>query len=352
MNRIQKLNNVVKESSYDAYVVTNSSNILYYTGTIGGGRLVFASGKDPVLLSGGLNIAPALDIVKDCKVIPYSREKGNEIFAEALNNCKTVAFDSISDRLKPTVEALEISDLQVAPDLVKEMRKIKDDGEIELMRRAGELADIGMQAIKDSIGEGVREYEVAAEAAYAMRKKGAEALAFPFIVVSGPRSAYPHGGVTDRKLEKGDFVTIDMGAEYKHYKTDITRTFIIGEPTEKMRTIYETVLKANLATLDMIKPGTPGNDIHNRAAEIIAEAGYGEYFTHGLGHGVGLDVHEGPGLSTRSTDPLKVGNVVTDEPGIYIRGYGGVRIEDTVLVTKDGADRLTRTPKDIDYAIV
>ena len=352
MNRIQRLNEVVKKSNYDAYVVTNSSNVLYYTGAIGGGRLVLTSDREPVLLSGGLNIAPALDIVKDCKVIPYTRENGNEVFADALKDCKTVAFDSISDRLKPTVEALEISDLQVSADLVKEMRKVKDEGEIKLMRHAGELADIGMQAIKDFIGEGVREYEVAAEAAYAMRKNGAEALAFPFIVVSGPRSAYPHGGVTDRKLEKGDFVTIDMGAEYKHYKTDITRTFIIGEPTEKMRTIYETVLKANLAALDMIKPGVPGNDIHNRAAEIIADAGYGEYFNHGLGHGVGLDVHEGPGLSTRSTDPLKAGNVVTDEPGIYIRGYGGVRIEDTVLVTEDGPDRLTRFPKDIDYAIV
>jgi len=322
MNRIQKLGLIVDESGYDAYVVTNSSNVLYYTGTIGGGRLVIAPGREPVLLSG------------------------------ALLGCKTVAFDGINDRLKSTVEALGNVDSQIAPDLVKNMRKIKDKNEINLMRRAGELADLGMQVIKDFLMEGVKEYEVAAEAAYAMRKNGAEALAFPFIVVSGPRAAYPHGGVTDRKLRKGDFVTIDMGAEYKHYKTDITRTFIIGEPTEKMKTIYETVLKANLAALDMIKPGVPGNEIHNKAAKIIAEAGFGEFFNHGLGHGVGLDVHEGPGLSTRSKDLLMTGNVVTDEPGIYIRGYGGVRIEDTILVTENGAERLTLFPKDIDYIIV
>ena len=352
MNRIQKLGLIVDESGYDAYVVTNSSNVLYYTGTIGGGRLVIAPGREPVLLSGGLNIAPALDLVRDCKVIPYSRENGNEVFANALLGCKTVAFDGINDRLKSTVEELENVDSQIAPDLVKDMRKIKDKKEINLMRRAGELADLGMQVIKDFLMEGVKEYEVAAEAAYAMRKNGAEALAFPFIVVSGPRAAYPHGGVTDRKLRKGDFVTIDMGAEYKHYKTDITRTFIMGEPTEKMKTIYETVLKANLAAFDMIKPGVPGNEIHNKAAKIIAEAGFGEFFNHGLGHGVGLDVHEGPSLSTRSKDLLMTGNVVTDEPGIYIRGYGGVRIEDTILVTENGAERLTLFPKDIDYIIV
>ena len=352
MKRIERLGKLVEDAGYDAYVVTNSSNVLYYTGAIGGGRLVVSPGKDAVLLSGGLNIAPALDMVRDCKVVPYTRENGNEVFADALKGCSKVVFDSIGDRLKPTVEALENLEVDVDPELPKSMRKVKEAGEIKLMQRAADLADMGMQAIKDSLGEGVREYEVAAEAAYAMRKNGAEALAFPFIVVSGPRAAYPHGGVTDRKIQKGDFVTIDMGAEYKHYKTDITRTFIVGKPTEKMREIYETVLKAQLAALAMIKPGVPGNDIHNKAAEIIAEAGYGEYFNHGLGHGVGLEVHEGPGLGTRSSDPLKAGNVVTDEPGIYIRGYGGVRIEDTVLVTETGAETLTKFPKDLDEIVV
>ena len=345
MNRIKRLEKQVEKAGYEAYVVTNSSNVLYYTGAIGGGRLVVKPGKDALLLSGGLNIAPALDMARDCTVVPYTRETSNQVLTDALKGCIKVVFDSIGDRLKPTVDALENVFVEVDPELPKAMRRVKDEGEIKLMRRAAELADIGMEAIRNSIGVGVPEYQVAAEAAYAMRKNGAEALAFPFIVVSGPRAAYPHGGVTDRKIQNGDFVTIDMGAQYKFYKTDITRTFIVGEPTAKMREIYETVLKAQLAALDMIKPGVPGNEVHNKAADIIAEAGYGKYFNHGLGHGVGLDVHEGPGLGKRSSDALVEGNVVTNEPGIYIRSYGGVRIEDTVLVTETGAERLTKFPK-------
>jgi Xaa-Pro aminopeptidase len=167
-------------------------------------------------------------------------------------------------------------------------------------------------------------------------------------VVSGPRSAYPHGGVTERKIKSGEFVTVDMGASFKEYKTDITRTFIVGTPSEKQKTIYETVLEANLTALDKIREGVSCADVHNTAMGVIEKAGYGDYFIHGLGHGVGLEVHEGPSLGKTSKDVLAAGNVVTDEPGIYIHGFGGVRIEDTVLVTKSDPERLTKTPKELD----
>jgi Xaa-Pro dipeptidase len=205
-----------------------------------------------------------------------------------------------------------------------------------------------MEAIRNCLKDDLREYEVAAEAAYAMRKEGAEDCAFPFIVASGPRSAYPHAGVSDRKIRRGDLVKIDMGAAYHEYRSDNTRTFIIGSPTKKQRTIYETVLEANEAALPEIKEGAAGIEVDKIAREIIEKAGFGEAFIHGLGHGVGLEVHEPPSLSKRSEDILQVGNVVSNEPGIYLKGFGGVRIEDTVLVTPLGPERLTKFDKDLD----
>lgn len=210
------------------------------------------------------------------------------------------------------------------------------------------MADVGMEAIREHLGEGMREYEVAAEATYAMMWNGAEGIAFTTIVASGPRSAYPHASVTDRRIRKGDFVTIDMGATYKEYRSDITRTFIVGEPTEEQAKIYEAVLRANQTVLPEIKDGASGREVDGVARAVIEEAGYGEYFVHSLGHGVGLEVHEPPSLSKTSEDTLETGNVVTDEPGIYIPGFGGVRIEDTVLVTGSGPVRLTRFDKGLD----
>ena len=216
------------------------------------------------------------------------------------------------------------------------------------MKSAGKLSDVGMEAIREFLVEGVREHEVAAAAAKAMRAEGADDISFPFIVASGPRSAYPHAGVTDRKIQRGDFVTIDMGATYKGYCSDITRTFIVGSPSEKQRTIYETVLEANETALPEIRAGAKGVDVDRIARDIITKAGYEAGFIHSLGHGVGLEVHEPPALSQWSKDILAVGNVVSNEPGIYVKGFGGVRIEDTVLVTSSGSERLINFDKDLD----
>lgn len=350
-SRIDKLSERFEGSGFDAYVCTRSPNIYYFTGSISGGRLVVTPNEEPSLLVGRLNLACAIDQTRGCGVKPYTRKELIDLMVGELSETdpKTVGFDEISlsmyNDLKDRMPDVE---LKAAPEIVRSMRMVKDEDEIRLMRCAAELADIGMDAIKESLRVGIRENEVAAEAAYAMRKEGADALAFPFIVVSGHRSAYPHGGVTDRKIKEGEFVTIDMGAGYKEYKSDITRTFIVGSPTERQAKIYETVLSANLSALRKIREGVPGTEVHAEAERIIGEAQYGEYFIHGLGHGVGLEVHEGPSLGKTSTDILEIGNVVTNEPGIYIPGYGGVRIEDTVLVTSSDPVCLTKTPKDLD----
>jgi len=354
-SRIDRLSEQIEGSGLDAYVVTKSPNIYYFTESISGGRLIVTPNEEPTLLVGRLNLTCAQDQAKGCGVKPYTRKEIINLMARELSgaNPKNIGFDELSlSMYNDLKEKMPDVETKAAPEIVRSMRMVKDEDEINLMRRAAVLADIGMDAIKDCLRIGIRENEVAAEAAYAMRKEGADALAFPFIVASGPRSAYPHGGVTDRKIKMGEFVTIDMGAGYKEYKTDITRTFIVGPPTERQAEIYETVLSANLSALQKIRERVPGSEVHAEAERIIGEAHYGEYFIHGLGHGVGLEVHEGPSLGKSSKDILEIGNVVTNEPGIYIPGYGGVRIEDTVLVTSSDPVCLTKTPKDLDAMCV
>jgi Xaa-Pro aminopeptidase len=194
------------------------------------------------------------------------------------------------------------------------------------------------------VAAGVREDEVAAEIEYAMRKRGSSGAAFETIVASGACSAYPHGGCSDRKIRDGDLVVVDVGATYKFYRSDMTRTLVAGKPSEKQKKLYQTVKTAQETALEAVKPNVKAKDVDAAARKIFADAGYGEYFVHGLGHGVGLEVHEPPTLSPESKDVLVAGNVVTVEPGVYLVGYGGVRIEDTVLVQKNGAEKLTNGP--------
>jgi Xaa-Pro dipeptidase len=222
---------------------------------------------------------------------------------------------------------------------------VKDPTELASIRKAAELTDAGVKAALSAIEVGVREYEVAAEMEYAMRKLGSEGVAFDTIVASGARSAFPHGahsGCTDQKIRKGEFIVIDVGARYNNYRADLTRTFMIGTPSPKQKRIYEVVREAHQKAFEKIKAGVRTRDVDAAARKVIEKAGFGKYFVHGLGHGVGLDIHEAPSLNPESKERLKVGNVVTDEPGIYIVNYGGVRIEDTVLVHKDQAEKLTK----------
>ena len=163
-------------------------------------------------------------------------------------------------------------------------------------------------------------------------------------MLQAPASAFPHGSCSDRTIREGDLVVVDLGATYNFYRSDMTRTFTAGKPTEKQKKIYETVKLAHQKAFEAIKPNIPAKEVDAAARQVIEAAGYGEFFVHNLGHGVGLEIHEAPTLSPDSKDTLAVGNVVTDEPGIYLPGYGGVRIEDTVLVTRDGAEKLTSGP--------
>jgi len=244
-------------------------------------------------------------------------------------------------------EKLDLDSLNPEESLVEELRIIKDESEIEKIKKAVEIADQGFQFLIDFIEPGKSEKEVALELEFFMKRQGGEANAFDFIVASGKRGALPHGVASEKKIELGDLVTIDFGTVYQGYHSDITRTLAVGEPTAKLRDIYELVLTAQEKVIAEIKAGMDCFDADKIARDFIAEAGYKDNFGHGLGHGVGLEIHEAPRLSYTSEAVLKAGMVVTDEPGIYVSGLGGVRIEDDLLITESGCEVLNSAPKEL-----
>jgi len=232
-----------------------------------------------------------------------------------------------------------------AENLVTDLRRVKDEGEIELIAEASRITDEAYAHIEAEGLAGRTEREVALSAEARMRELGAEDPAFPSIVAAGANGALPHAVPGDRVIEPGEYVTVDMGAIYRGYCADCTRTLVEGEPDPRQREVYELVLAAQRAGLDAIEAGADGRAVDAIAREVIAKGGYGEHFGHGLGHGVGIEVHEPPRLSMRSEDTLMAGEVVTVEPGIYVPGEFGIRIEDLVVVTDDGLRNLSTRPK-------
>jgi Xaa-Pro dipeptidase len=230
---------------------------------------------------------------------------------------------------------------------LNDMRVVKTKEEIAVIRRATEMADYGVQVGIDSLSEGISEMEVLANIEFELKKKGIREMSFSTMVLFGEKSGDPHGNPGDRKLKAGDMVLFDLGVVLDGYCSDITRTVAYKSVSEKQREIYHTVLKAELASLEASKPGTRIGDLDKAARDIITEAGYGDYFPHRIGHGMGINVHEYPSMSHLNDGILKEGMVFTIEPGIYLPGIGGVRIEDDVLATADGFETLTKFPKEL-----
>jgi len=345
-SRIQTLKDSSAKRKLDGYIVTNETNTLYFTGTTGAAALWVPLDGENLLYVYGVNYESVKATAKDCRVELMKRtEDPLKKAAEQIKRLKlkSIGFDVLSAyhylTLRKTLKGTRIKPLS---QLVQELRGVKDKTELTSIKKAAELTDAGVEAALESIKPGVREYEVAAEMEYAMRRLGSEGVAFDTIVASGARSAFPHGGCTDQKIRKGEFIVLDVGARYNNYRADLTRTFMIGKPSPKQKKICEVVTEAHQKAFEKMKAGVRTRDVDAAARKVIEKTGFGRYFVHGLGHGVGLDVHEAPTLNPESKERLKVGNVVTDEPGIYIVNYGGVRIEDTVLVHKDAAEKLTK----------
>lgn len=328
------------------FAVFNPTNIVYFTGFQGATALFIPERGENVLYVSGVNYEQAKAEVKGSTVQLLKRgENLMEKIAQQTSGAKLCVDTLPIESWRALAKAVGGEEkLEPASQLFRSLRQIKDKEEIELIREACKMADVGIKTAQQTIRPGLTEKELAAEVEYAMRKTGSDGVAFETIVACGVCCAYPHGTIMGRTICEGDFLVVDLGATHRFYRSDITRTFVAGKPTAKQQKIFDTVRFAQQKAIEAIKPQTPAKDVDAVARRLIAEAGFGEYFVHNLGHGVGLEVHETPVLSPDSKDIFEVGNVVTVEPGVYIPEYGGVRIEDTVLVTADGAEKLTRAP--------
>lgn len=351
--RLARLRAFMADNKCGAVVVNKEENIHYFSGFRGDDTILIVTEQGSFLITDSRYTEQAAQQTQAdlCKVVEQKTgllAKTAEVLKQL--GAKYVAFEGNAllfdaySRLKEMLEEAKI-DFSAAVNL-DELRIIKDAQELELTKKAIWISDEAYTHILTYVKAGMSENEVAAELEDKMRRLGSERPAFTTIVASGQRGALPHGVATDKLINDGEFVTIDFGAVYKGYHSDITRTFCVGRAGDKMREIYDTVLGAQLTGLKEIAPGKSGKEVDAPVRKYIADAGYGDYFGHGLGHGVGLEIHELPRLSPLSpTKELKENMLVTDEPGIYLPGFGGVRIEDTVLVTADGCRPLTQSSK-------
>ncbi|MCL2358480.1 Xaa-Pro peptidase family protein [Candidatus Bathycorpusculum sp.] len=342
--RIDRLKETAtKQNKPDVFAVFNATNITYLTGFQGAVALLIPEQGQNVLFVNSVNYEQAKAEVKDTQVQLLKRgENIMDIIAQHVSG--RLAVDTLSiESWRALAKAVGNEEkLESINQLIRGLRAVKDEKEIRLIREACRIADEGIKAAAQTIKAGVTEREVATEAEYAMRKAGSDGVAFETIAVCGVCCAYPHGGAEHRTISEDDFVIVDLGATHKFYRSDITRTFIAGKPNQKQTKIYETVKLAHQRALESIKPHVLTREADLVARQIIEAAGMGKFFVHNLGHGVGLEIHEAPILGPDSRDIFEVGNVVTNEPGVYVPGYGGVRIEDTVLVTENGAEKLTK----------
>ena len=348
LKRDRNLRSKMEEEGICAFLIADNINQLYLTNFIGASLLLVPNEGESVLYVPSVNYEDAKENALNCKVTLL--EGGRSFISVTAEFVKNSGIENLAfDRLEASqyrILTSKLGDVSLVPkkEIISEMRAVKDEYEIACMRRAAEITKAGFEAAVETVKPGVTEIEVAAEMEYAMRKEGSHGVAFDTIVASGKRSAFPHGGCRNKKIVKGDLVVLDFGVKFENYMSDITRTLVVGNPTNKQREVYEVVRAAQEKAFKIMRSGIKGCDVDRVARKIIEEAGYGENFVHGLGHGVGLEIHEPPTLNQRNTDPLRNGNVVTDEPGVYIVNFGGVRIEDTVLIREGGAEKLTTAP--------
>jgi Xaa-Pro aminopeptidase len=346
--RLKAIRNKLGHSGLDAYLATDVKNVYYLTGFLdistASLNMIIPLEGTPTLLVMPLSLEAATTQARGCQVKTLA--PGDLMIGRILEELKSaglrrIGFDNLQLQtyLAMTKESSDV-ELVNETSMVAEERRIKDSEEISFIRRASEITDAGMEAALGAIRSGAKEYEVAGEAEYAMRMRGSMGAAFDTLVASGPRSAYPHGLSTDREICDGDLVTVDLGATWKGYCSDLTRTVVVGKGEEKAFRMLRRVKEVHDRVLGEIRHGVDAARV-DEVARTLLGPGLAEYFVHGLGHGVGLDIHEAPTMSRTSKDVLEAGNVVTDEPGVYLGGFGGVRTEDTVLVTEKGCEKLT-----------
>jgi Xaa-Pro aminopeptidase len=349
MSRADRLAAALADRGLDALLVTNLVNVRWLTGFSGSnGLAVVGPDGQRVFLTDFRYLTQSAEQLD----AEWKREIAPEILQAAATLVSgRVGFDdasmSVKDHGALAARVAEGVELVAAGGAVEALRAVKDAGEQDKIRAAAKLADAALTEVLGRGLAGRTERDVALDLEVTMRKAGAEGASFAPIVASGEHSALPHAVPRDVEIPKGTLVTIDWGAQLDGYASDCTRTYATGELDPRDREIYELVLKAQLESLAAVRAGAGGRAVDAVARDIITAAGHGEHFGHGLGHGVGAEVHEGPRLSQRSDSTLETGQVVTVEPGVYVPGAIGVRIEDLAIVTDDGAEVLTGLPKDL-----
>lgn len=350
-----KLESLLKKlpEELDGAMITSEENRRYFTEFPSTAGVLIVSRGGSVFLTDSRYVEAAGKKIKCCPVRETKNLKAELPALMRELNIRRIGIEAqrvtVSDyaKYKDMLGGVEVSADGAVDRAITSLRMIKSADEIALMKSAQEIAERAFTHTLDFIKPGVTEREVSLELDYFMLRNGAEALSFETIAVSGVNSSMPHGVPSDKKIENGDFVTMDYGAVCGGYHSDMTRTVAVGNVSAEQKKVYDTVLKAQLAALEAMRPGVRCADADRAARDVIAAAGYGEFFGHGTGHGVGIEIHEEPRVSPTAADILEAGNVVTDEPGIYIPGRFGVRIEDMVLITENGFENLTKAPKEL-----
>jgi Xaa-Pro aminopeptidase len=347
-DRLARLRVRLTEAGADAVLLTRPQNIAYVSGFVGsaGAAIVTATAAHLVVdfryVEQAAVQAPRFQRVRATGPL---LDAASALLAQLSAHRIAVEAEALPVGAHRRLEAA-VGPAEVVPvDGLDRIRWLKDPDEIACLRRAAAIADEAFAAVLPLIRPGAAERDVSIELEYRLRRGGSERLPFDLIVASGPRSALPHGVASERVIGRGEFVTVDFGAVVGGYHSDCTRTVVTAPATERHRTVYEVVRSAQAAALAGLRAGMTGRDADALARQPIATAGYGDAFGHSLGHGVGLQVHEGPTLSPREEAVLAPGAVVTVEPGIYLPEWGGVRIEDLVVVTETGCEVLTQLPK-------
>ena len=343
-NRIQAAMKLTRSSRAGGLMVTDPFNLRWLSGFTGGEGVALLTGRRRLLLVDSRYTTQAADEALGFEVVKFMRRAEEVAQVAGKLKLKVLAFEAegmTHRRFLEIQKAMGAIKLVPLPAELKQPRAVKDAGEVRLIARAAKIARDALRECLPLLQPGLREREFAAELERAMRRAGSGPAPFETIVASGPRGALPHGAAAERKMKKGDLVTVDFGAIFGGYQSDQTVTVALGRPKPELKKIYGVVREAQRRAIKLIRPGAVCRDVDRAARDYIQEQGYGEYFGHGLGHGVGLETHEEPAFNFRSETVLRPGMVVTVEPGIYLPTVGGVRIEDMALVTAGGCRLLT-----------
>jgi Xaa-Pro aminopeptidase/Xaa-Pro dipeptidase len=339
----------MEPAGVEAFLIKKAANIRYLSGfTSGEDAWLLVDGAGLTLFTDGRYREQAARESPDCTYEEYSGDSLDRLGTFGLKYRK-LAFEAeeISYRDYLRLSALLAERLQPAGSWIDDLRLVKDARECELLRRSAAVSIGAFNELLAEIAPGMRERDIAARLEYLLKKAGAEDLAFPSIVVSGPNAALPHGKPSERVLLSGDMLTLDWGGKTDGYVSDMTRTLVLGTATPRLQSLYAQVLEAQLTGLEAVKAGAATVEIDAKVRQVLAKYDLAAYFVHGTGHGIGLEIHEAPTVSPRGGTYLQENMVITIEPGVYLPGYGGIRIEDSVIVTAAGAEIITPLTKQL-----